>query len=64
MIASLKSTGDWKTSLSELSVGDLVFPSETHVGIYIGNGQMIHAPHPGATVTISSVYSFIGGGTY
>ena len=65
MIASLQASGDWKTSLSELSVGDLVFPSSRHVGIYIGNGQMIHAPHEGATVCIGSVYySFIGGGTY
>lgn len=64
MIASLQASGDWKTSLSELSVGDLVFPSSGHVGIYIGNGQMIHAPHPGAKVCIGSVYSFIGGGTY
>ena len=64
MIDSLQATGDWKTSMSELSVGDLVFPSSGHVGIYIGNGQMIHAPSPGRTVCIASVYSFIGGGTY
>ena len=64
MIASLQASGDWKTSRSELSVGDLVFPSSGHVGIYIGNGQMIHAPHEGATVCIGSVYPFIGGGTY
>ncbi len=64
MIASLKASGDWKTSMSDLKVGDLVFPSSGHVGIYIGNGQMIHAPYPGRTVCIASVYSFIGGGTY
>ncbi|MCH4275577.1 MAG: NlpC/P60 family protein [Atopobiaceae bacterium] len=64
MIASLQASGDWKTSKSELSVGDLVFPSSGHVGIYIGNNQMIHAPYPGRTVCITSVYSFIGGGTY
>ena len=27
-----------------------------HIGIYIGNGQMIHAPEPGDVVKISSVY--------
>jgi cell wall-associated NlpC family hydrolase len=64
MIASLQASGDWKTSMSELSYGDLVFPSSGHVGIYIGDGMMIHAPHPGANVKIASVYSFIGGGTY
>lgn len=64
MIASLKASGDWKTSMSELSYGDLVFPSTGHVGIYIGNGMMIHAPHPGASVCVASVYSFYGGGSY
>jgi cell wall-associated NlpC family hydrolase len=29
----------------------------THVAIYLGNGQMISAPHTGATVGISSVYT-------
>lgn len=57
-------SGDWKTSLDQLQVGDLVFPSTGHVGISIGNGQMIHAPYPGRTVCIASVCRFIGGGTY
>lgn len=64
MIDSLKSSGDWKTSMDQLQVGDLVFPSEGHVGIYIGGGQMIHAPYPGRDVCIASVYGFIGGGSY
>ncbi|MCI1665372.1 MAG: NlpC/P60 family protein [Atopobiaceae bacterium] len=64
MIASLKASGDWKTSMSELQYGDLVFPSTGHVGIYIGNGQMVHAPSPGRTVCVANVYSFIGGGSY
>lgn len=64
MIDSLKASGDWKTSMSELQYGDLVFPSSGHVGIYIGNGMMIHAPAPGRTVCVASVYSFYGGGTY
>lgn len=29
----------------------------THVAIYLGNGQMISAPHTGTTVGISSVYT-------
>jgi cell wall-associated NlpC family hydrolase len=28
----------------------------THVAIYLGNGQMIHAPHTGTVVSVSSVY--------
>ncbi len=35
--------------------GDLVhYPG--HIGIYIGNGMMIHSPKPGDVVKISSVY--------
>ena len=64
MISSLKASGDWKTDKSQLQVGDLVFPSTGHVGIYIGNNRMIHAPSPGRTVCITTVYAFIGGGTY
>ena len=36
--------------------GDLVFFSGLgHVGIYIGGGQFIHAPHTGDVVKISSM---------
>jgi len=31
-------------------------PSDvTHVGIYIGNGQMVDAPHTGADVRVESI---------
>jgi cell wall-associated NlpC family hydrolase len=42
---------------SALAPGDLVFfyPGVTHVGLYIGGGQMIHAPHPGAPVRVAPV---------
>ncbi len=44
-------------SESELQPGDLVFFSGLgHMGIYIGGGQMIHAPHTGDVVKISSIY--------
>jgi cell wall-associated NlpC family hydrolase len=41
----------------QLAPGDLVFfePSIGHVGIYIGGGSFIHAPHTGDVVKISSL---------
>ncbi|WP_406013580.1 C40 family peptidase [Streptomyces sp. NBC_00984] len=46
-----------RVSRSELAPGDLVFfySGISHVGLYIGNGQMIHAPRPGAPVRIAPV---------
>jgi cell wall-associated NlpC family hydrolase len=41
---------------SELEPGDLVFFAGLgHVGIYVGNGQFIHAPHTGDVVRIDSL---------
>jgi peptidoglycan DL-endopeptidase CwlO len=54
-------------SMGQLQPGDLVFFSgASHMGIYIGGGQFIHAPHTGDVVKISSLsgyYSsaFVGG---
>ncbi len=42
--------------VSDPQPGDIC-TSSTHCGIYIGGGQMIHAPHSGATVTVGSVQS-------
>jgi len=43
-------------SQSDLQPGDLVFfDGLGHVGIYIGGGQFIHAPHTGTVVQISSM---------
>ncbi|OPG02083.1 hypothetical protein B1R27_34180 [Streptomyces sp. GKU 895] len=46
-----------RVSRSELQPGDLVFfySAISHVGIYIGNGQMIHAPNPTAPVRIAPI---------
>ncbi|GAE01000.1 N-acetylmuramoyl-L-alanine amidase [Clostridium botulinum B str. Osaka05] len=50
-----------RVSQDQLQPGDLVFPDAGHVGIYIGGGQMIHAPKSGDVVKISSVWSFYAG---
>ena len=43
-------------SYDQLAPGDLVFFSGLgHVGIYIGQGQFVHAPHTGDVVRISSL---------
>ncbi|MGL4740623.1 MAG: NlpC/P60 family protein [Sarcina sp.] len=49
---------------NQLQRGDLVFTegsvsSPTHVGVYIGNGQMIHASNPRDGVKVSSVYRYV-----
>ncbi|MGW2718042.1 NlpC/P60 family protein [Streptomyces sp. NPDC001492] len=45
-------------SLTDAQPGDLIFFYDdiSHVGLYIGNGMMIHAPKPGAYVREESVY--------
>lgn len=44
-------------SMSDLQVGDLVlfYGDLHHVGLYAGNGQVLHAPHTGATVRYESI---------
>ncbi|MPY58407.1 C40 family peptidase [Streptomyces spongiae] len=46
-----------RVARSQLQPGDLVFfySGISHVGIYAGNGQMIHAPRPGAPVRVAPV---------
>ncbi len=52
--------------ISALQPGDLVFFGSAsysyHVGIYVGGGSMIHAPHTGAVVSYGSISgAWIGG---
>ncbi|WP_030182021.1 C40 family peptidase [Streptomyces sp. NRRL S-813] len=44
-------------SQSQLQVGDLVFfyGDLHHVGLYAGNGQVLHAPHTGASVRYEAI---------
>ena len=47
-------------SQSQMQPGDLVFfDGLGHVGIYIGNGQFVDAPHTGSVVRIDSIAGFV-----
>jgi cell wall-associated NlpC family hydrolase len=45
--------------LTEIEPGDIVvyYPERSHVGIYVGSGQVIASPHPGAFVQISDLHA-------
>ena len=44
-------------SLSQANPGDLlIFDGHEHIGIYLGDHKMLHAPQPGERVKISTVY--------
>ena len=58
--------GQYKQSKSiargDIQVGDLVFFSSSggyvyHVGIYAGDGKVLHSPKPGRTVKIEKIWS-------
>jgi len=57
--SSVQSTQGTPVSISSLMPGDLVFyySPVSHVGMYIGGGRVVHAPHTGTTVQIASLYS-------
>ncbi|MEU0146911.1 C40 family peptidase [Streptomyces sp. NPDC006288] len=48
-----------KVPVASLRPGDLVvyFPKATHVALYIGDGLVVQAPRPGATVKVSPLAS-------
>ena len=64
--ATMQQKASTPVPLSALQPGDLVFFGSAsyshHVGIYVGGGQMIHAPHTGAVVSYGSISgAWIGG---
>ncbi|MCW2695889.1 MAG: Cell wall-associated hydrolase, invasion-associated protein [Modestobacter sp.] len=44
-------------SRAELQPGDVIafYSPVSHIGIYIGNGQMVHAPTSGDVVKVASI---------
>jgi hypothetical protein len=49
---------------SDLRPGDIVFFGLGHVGLWLGNGRFIHAPHTGTVVSIESIRTGWYAGTY
>jgi peptidoglycan DL-endopeptidase CwlO len=48
-----------RVSPSAVQPGDIIvyYSGASHVGIYIGNGQIVHASRPGIPVTVAPMYS-------
>lgn len=65
--ASVQKNSGKKVKESQAKPGDIVAFGWTgwngagHVGIYVGNGMMIHSPAPGKVTTLQSVESFSKG---
>ena len=58
---ALWNSGTHITSQSDLAPGDLVFfHGLGHVGMYIGGGNFVHAPHTGDVVKISNLAGYSG----
>ena len=65
-VAAQQAQAGKKVKRSELKVGDLIFfrtdsssPNRiSHVGMYIGNNQFVHAPHSGDVVRVASLTGY------
>jgi cell wall-associated NlpC family hydrolase len=48
-----------RVSMDSLQPGDLVaYGDMSHIGIYLGKGKVVHAPHPGRSVEITGLSHF------
>jgi cell wall-associated NlpC family hydrolase len=66
-VADEQAASTWHVSYANAQAGDLVFfdsPDVGHVGIYLGGGMMLDAPHTGAVVRIEPIWwsTFVGFG--
>jgi cell wall-associated NlpC family hydrolase len=57
--SSEQATAGHTIPMSAIEPGDLViyYQGHDHIGLYIGDGKIIHAPHPGGQVRISPLNS-------
>ncbi|WP_426561195.1 NlpC/P60 family protein [Angustibacter sp. McL0619] len=51
-----KDSGQAVASMADAKPGDLLVFGDHHIGIYVGGGKMLHAPHTGTDVKIAKVY--------
>jgi cell wall-associated NlpC family hydrolase len=51
-------SGGEPVALDQMQPGDVIvlFPDASHVGIYVGDGRMIHAQFEGEPVVVESLY--------
>jgi peptidoglycan DL-endopeptidase CwlO len=57
VVADQKSVGTEVASLADARPGDLIVLGRSrHIGIYVGEGKMLHAPRTGDVVKIGKVY--------
>lgn len=48
-------------AIEDLEPGDILWTSG-HIGIYVGNGEMVHSPQPGDVVKVSDISWFVNSG--
>jgi hypothetical protein len=56
VVADQRNAGTAVASMKEAKPGDLLVFGTHHIGIYVGDGKMLHAPKRGDVVKIADVY--------
>jgi cell wall-associated NlpC family hydrolase len=55
-VAQQQHSGTAVSSMAKARPGDLLVFGTHHIGIYVGDGKMLHAPHSGEVVKVAKVY--------